>query len=114
MASGDRAECERELDEIVRWRRENQPGGQNAGSVFVNPVPGEVAAGHLIDHCGLRGFRIGSAEVSMKHANFIQADADGKAADVLALMSHVRRVVADKTGHVMRSEVRLIGFGESF
>jgi UDP-N-acetylmuramate dehydrogenase len=114
LASGDRAECERELDEIVRWRRENQPGGQNAGSVFVNPVPGEVAAGHLIDHCGLRGFRIGSAEVSMKHANFIQADADGKAADVLALMSHVRRVVADKTGHVMRSEVRLIGFGESF
>ncbi|NDH46764.1 MAG: hypothetical protein EBX99_02725 [Acidimicrobiia bacterium] len=82
----------------------------HGGSVFVNPVPGEVAAGQLIDGCGLRGFRIGSAEVSTKHANFIQADVDGNAADVLAVMSHVRRVVADKTGHVMRSEVRLVGF----
>jgi len=107
---GEQADSERELEEIVRWRRDHQPGGQNAGSVFVNPVPGEVAAGQLIDGCGLRGFRIGSAEVSMKHANFIQADVDGNAADVLAVMSHVRRVVADKTGHVMRSEVRLVGF----
>ena len=107
---GEQADSERELEEIVRWRRDHQPGGQNAGSVFVNPVPGEVAAGQLIDGCGLRGFRIGSAEVSTKHANFIQADVDGNAADVLAVMSHVRRVVADKTGHVMRSEVRLVGF----
>ena len=44
--AGDRDEAEAELAEIVRWRRENQPGGQNAGSVFVNPVPGEVSAGH--------------------------------------------------------------------
>ena len=42
---GDRADAEAELADIVRWRRENQPGGQNAGSVFVNPVPGEVSAG---------------------------------------------------------------------
>lgn len=114
LNEGDRARCEHEIEEIVRWRRDNQPGGQNAGSVFVNPVPGQVAAGQLIDECGLRGFRIGSAEVSPKHANFIQADVDGSAADVLAVMSHVRRVVADKTGHVMRSEIRLVGFEESF
>jgi UDP-N-acetylmuramate dehydrogenase len=72
-----------------------------------------VPAGRLIDECGLRGFRIGSAMVSTKHANFIQADEGGRAEDVFAVMSHVRRVVADKTGHVMRSEVRLVGFEET-
>ena len=99
------------IDEIVRWRRENQPGGQNAGSVFVNPVPGEVSAGELIDRVGLRGFRIGSAEVSEKHANFIQADENGRAADVRAVMKHVHRVVLAGTGFDLRSEVRLVGFG---
>ncbi|MFM8563414.1 MAG: UDP-N-acetylmuramate dehydrogenase [Acidimicrobiia bacterium] len=110
LAAGDREASEASIEEIVRWRRENQPGGQNAGSVFVNPVPGEVAAGELIDRCGLRGFRIGTAEVSTKHANFIQSDVGGMAADVVAVMSHVRGVVADKTGHMMRSEIRLVGF----
>jgi UDP-N-acetylmuramate dehydrogenase len=114
LEDGDRVRCESTIEEIVRWRRENQPGGQNAGSVFVNPVPEEVTAGRLIDECGLRGFRIGSATVSMKHANFIQADDGGSADDVVAVMSHVRRVVADKTGHVLRSEVRLVGFGETW
>lgn len=114
LAPGDRATSEATIEEIVRWRRENQPGGQNAGSVFVNPVPGEVAAGELIDRCGLRGFRIGSAEVSTKHANFIQSDVGGSAADVVAVMSHVRGVVADKTGHMMRSEIRLVGFDTTF
>lgn len=98
------------IDDIVKWRRENQPGGQNAGSVFVNPVPGEVAAGEIIDQSGLRGFRIGTAEVSTKHANFIQADPDGCASDVVAVMEHVKKVVKDKHGFDLRSEVRLIGF----
>src|SRR5829696_1457044 len=44
LAPGDREHSEREIAEIVRWRREHQPGGQNAGSVFVNPVPGEISA----------------------------------------------------------------------
>ena len=64
------------IAEIVRWRRANQPGGRNAGSVFTNP-PGD-SAGRLIDACGLKGFRIGTAEVSTKHANFIQADPGGR------------------------------------
>lgn len=101
------------IDEIVRWRRANQPGGQNAGSVFVNPIPGEVSAGELIDRCGLRGFRIGSAHVSTKHANFVQADPHGRADDVIAVMRHVRDTVAASTGHRLRSEVRLIGFDPS-
>jgi UDP-N-acetylmuramate dehydrogenase len=94
----------------VRWRRENQPGGQNAGSVFVNPVPFEVSAGSLIDGLGLRGFRIGTAWVSEKHANFIQAAEGGRAADVVAVMATVRQQVRAATGYRLRSEIRLVGF----
>lgn len=105
----DREACEERLLEIVSWRREHQPGGQNAGSVFVNPVPDEVSAGELVDGLGLRGLRHGSAEVSTKHANFIQADRGGTANDVLRLMIEVRRRVERETGHALRSEIRLVG-----
>ncbi len=81
LEPGEPAEGEAAIAEIVRWRRANQPGGSNAGSVFTNP-PGD-SAGRLIDACGLKGFRIGTAEVSTKHANFIQADPGGSADDVL-------------------------------
>jgi cell division septal protein FtsQ len=101
---------EAELQEVVRWRRENQPGGQNAGSVFVNPEPGKVSAGAVIDELGMRGVRVGSAQVSEKHANFIQADVGGSAHDVVALMAEVRRRVRDERGYVLRSEIRLVGF----
>lgn len=100
----------RTLDDIVAWRRANQPGGRNAGSVFVNPAPGEGSAGSLIDQCGLRGFSIGGAHVSEKHANFIQATDEATASDVLAVMNHVQSVVADRLGVMLRSEVRLVGF----
>ncbi len=103
------AESSAELSEIVSWRRTHQPGGQNAGSVFANP-PGD-SAGRLIDECGLKGFRIGSAEVSAKHANFIQADPGGRADDVEALIQHVQRIVADRFGVELKVENRLIGFG---
>jgi UDP-N-acetylmuramate dehydrogenase len=112
LRRGDRDASERQIAEIVRWRREHQPGGQNCGSVFVNPVPGEVTAGGLIDGLGLRGLRVGTAWVSEKHANFIQASDGGSATDVRAVMETVRDRVAAATGHVMRSEVRLVGFDE--
>ena len=104
---------EAELQEVVRWRRENQPGGQNAGSVFVNPDPGKVSAGEVIDELGMRGLRIGSAQVSEKHANFIQADENGSAHDVVALMAEIRRRVRDERGYVLRSEIRLVGFEDA-
>ncbi len=112
LAAGDRATSEAMIAEIVRWRRAHQPGGQNCGSVFVNPVPGEVTAGSLVDSLGLRGHRIGSAWVSEKHANFVQASDDGNAADVRALIEDVRARVAAATGFVLHSEVRLVGFGD--
>jgi UDP-N-acetylmuramate dehydrogenase len=114
LAPGDRSAAESELSEIVQWRRANQPGGQNAGSVFVNPVPGEVTCGALIDGAGLRGFRLGSAVVSDKHANFIQADEGGSADDVRALMRVVRDRVEAASGWRLRSEIRLVGFEDDF
>ncbi len=113
LAAGDSARSEREIADIVKWRRENQPGGQNAGSVFVNPIPGQLSAGELIDRLGLRGFRIGSAFVSEKHANFIQAVDGATAADVKAVIDKVRASVARETGFELRSEVRLVGFDEA-
>lgn len=110
LATGDPERGRAELSEIVAWRRANQPGGQNAGSVFVNPVPHQVSAGKLIDDLGLRGLRHGSASVSDKHANFIQADPEGSADDVHALMAIVRERVESSSEYELRSEIRLIGF----
>ena len=81
--------------------------------MFVSPVPGEVSAGALIDAAGLRGHRLGTATVSDKHANFIQADEGGRADDVLALMAEVRRRVEASSGYRLRSEIKLVGFDES-
>ena len=102
-----------ELDNIVAWRREHQPGGRNAGSVFVNPAPGSGSAGALIDAAGLRGFTSGGAHVSEKHANFIQATETATASDIIAVMDHVQNVVREQTGTVLRSEVRLVGFSDN-
>lgn len=101
------------IADIVSWRREHQPGGQNSGSVFMNPSPdlaGAVSAGARIDQTGLRGLRIGTAEVSRLHANFIVSDPDGTAADVVALMAEVRRRVTESTGIVLQPEIRMVGF----
>lgn len=112
LAFGDRSESERMISEIVTWRRAHQPGGQNAGSVFVNPVPGEVSAGALIDAAGMRGLRLGSAHVSVKHANFIQVDEGGSADDVRALMRVVQERVKATSGYSLRSEICLVGFDD--
>ncbi len=105
---GDRRAAEALIADIVRWRRINQPGGQNAGSVFTNPA-GD-SAGRLIEAAGLKGLRRGSAHVSTKHANFIQADEGGSADDVAALIDDVRQRVLDHAGVELRTEIRLIGF----
>ena len=107
---GDREEAEARIAEIVRWRREHQPGGQNAGSVFTNPA-GD-SAGRLVEAAGLKGLRIGSATVSPKHANFVQADEGGRADDVLAVIREVQRRVEAATGVHLTPELRLVGFGD--
>ena len=104
------AECEATIAEIVRWRKEHQPGGSNAGSVFRNP-PGD-SAGRLIDEVGLKGFRVGGAIVSAKHANFFQAEAGATADDVYRLVLEVRARVLAATGIELTPELRLLGFTE--
>jgi UDP-N-acetylmuramate dehydrogenase len=108
LTVGDRAEAEEVVAEVVRWRRANQPGGPNAGSVFVNP-PAD-SAGRLVEAAGLKGARLGTAQVSTKHANFIQADAGGSADDVWRLISLVRARVREHADVDLVPEVRLAGF----
>jgi len=110
LAPGDADESARTIEEIVRWRRENQPGGQNAGSVFTNP-PGD-SAGRLIDTAGCKALRVRTAHVSPKHANFIQADENGSADDVHALMLLVRERVRAVHGIELEPETRMVGFAE--
>jgi UDP-N-acetylmuramate dehydrogenase len=92
----------------VRWRREHQPGGSNAGSVFQNPDGGH--AGQLIEAAGCKGLRVGSAIVSEKHANFILVDANGRANDVYELLVLVQARVFESCGVRLRSEHRFLGF----
>jgi len=105
---GNAEKGDERISEIVRWRRENQPGGQNAGSVFMNPL-GD-SAGRLIDATGLKGYEIGSAMVSEKHANFIQVKPNGSADDVYRLMKVVHARVLEETGVSLETETVMVGF----
>ena len=107
-APGDLELASSSIEAIVRWRRANQPGGRNAGSVFQNPE-GD-SAGRIIDELGLKGFRIGGAAISEKHANFIQLDVDGSSDDVAALMDAIIHIVEEQRGIRLVPEVRRIGF----
>jgi UDP-N-acetylmuramate dehydrogenase len=102
-------ECERRIADVVRWRREHQPGGANAGSVFANP-PGD-SAGRIIDAVGLKGLKVGGAVVSEKHANFFQAEEGATADDVYRLVLEVQQRVREATGIELRPELRMVGFG---
>jgi UDP-N-acetylmuramate dehydrogenase len=110
VAEGDAVAAEAEVAAVVRWRREHQPGGSNAGSVFANP-PGD-SAGRLIDALGLKGLRVGGAVVSSKHANFFQAEPGATADDVRHLVLEVRRRVLDATGVALVPELRMVGFDD--
>jgi UDP-N-acetylmuramate dehydrogenase len=110
LVAADPEETQQRIAEVVRWRKENQPGGSNAGSVFTNPE-GD-SAGRLIDASGLKGLRLGSARVSEKHANFFQADRHGSADDVRALVEEVRRLVLERQGVELVPELKMVGFDD--
>jgi UDP-N-acetylmuramate dehydrogenase len=96
------------IRELLERRKESQPIGEwSCGSVFTNP-PGEHAA-RLIETAGLKGFRIGDASVSEKHANFIINHGAARAADIEALILHVQRTVAAVHGIALTPEVRIVG-----
>jgi UDP-N-acetylmuramate dehydrogenase len=108
LRAGDAAGIKARLDDIRRWRREHQPLGiPSAGSVFRNP-PGD-SAGRLVDALGLKGYRVGGAVVSAKHANFIVNDARGTAADVRRVAEHVRSEVLARHGVELAFEIEFVG-----
>jgi UDP-N-acetylmuramate dehydrogenase len=96
------------IRELLERRKQTQPIGEwSCGSVFTNP-PGQHAA-RLIESAGLKGFRIGDASVSLKHANFIINHGAARAADIEALILHVQRTVADFHHVELTTEVRIVG-----
>jgi len=106
---GDSVRARARIKALLGKRIATQPLGlPNAGSVFRNP-PGDHAA-RLIEACGLKGFAIGGARVSEKHANFIvNPHGTARAADIEALIGHVQRTVQRETGVALEPEVRIIG-----
>jgi UDP-N-acetylmuramate dehydrogenase len=99
------------LKDMLARRKETQPLGlPSCGSVFRNP-PGDFAA-RLIEASGLKGCRIGEAEVSEKHANFIINRGEASALDIENLILHVQQTVADRTGIELIPEVRIVGVAE--
>ena len=96
------------IRDLLEKRKQTQPIGEwSCGSVFTNP-PGDHAA-RLIESAGLKGFRIGDASVSLKHANFIINHGGARAADVEAVIMHVQSTVKRIHGVTLHTEVRIVG-----
>lgn len=108
LRPGDPKVLMEEVEAKLACRREKQPlEYPSCGSVFKNP-PGDHA-GRLVEACGLRGYGQGGAAVSQKHGNFIVNLNKATAADVLAVMAHVRATVKDRFGLELEPEVKIIG-----
>ena len=109
LPKGDKEKSLKVIKELLARRSATQPTGEhNCGSVFRNP-PGQFAA-ELIQSCGLKGYTIGGAKVSEKHANFIiNACGQAKAHDIESLITYVHQTVLEKTNHHLIKEVHIIG-----
>ncbi len=108
LEAGDVEKARQDIKALMEKRSASQPLQQpNAGSVFRNP-PGNHAA-KLIEGCGLKGKRIGGAQVLEKHANFIVNTGDATAADIEDLIDEVRATVLRQTGIELHPEVRILG-----
>jgi len=105
---GDGGRARQMIKDLLSRRISSQPLNEpNAGSVFRNP-PDDHAA-RLIESCGLKGMRIGAAEVSLKHANFIVNKGDATAKDIEELITLVQKTVESKTGVELEREVQIVG-----
>src|SRR5581483_6966162 len=93
----------------VAQRKATQPTNRRTfGSVFKNP-PGELGAGELLERCGLKGYRVGGAVISPRHANFIENAGGATSADCLALIVEARRRAREQYGVELEHEVVLLG-----
>lgn len=111
LPKGNKEELMKRRSEFLRQRNLTQPTNlPNLGSMFKNP-PGNFAA-KLIERAGLKGKRVGGAEISSKHANFIINLGNAKASDIMTLIDLAQRTVYQNTGILLELEVKLIGFQE--
>lgn len=113
---GNAAELKRQVREFDEQRKAAQPPGRNCGSVFKNPVlsaaegpSGEHASWWYVDQAGLRGHRIGNAQFSEQHANFIQNLGGATASDIVALVHLAQDRVRDQFGIELETEVFMVG-----
>ncbi|KPL07552.1 hypothetical protein AMJ86_04135 [bacterium SM23_57] len=110
LTRGNREAIQTEMNRVERLRSRHQPlEWPSAGSVFKRP-PGDYA-GRILEEVGAKGFSIGGAEVSTKHANFIINRGSATAADVLAVIKELRRRVRDSYGIELEMEIKKVGFG---
>jgi UDP-N-acetylmuramate dehydrogenase len=108
LRQGIRSEIERVVKDYLHYRRDTQPLAlPSAGCVFKNP-PSD-SAGRLIEAAGLKGARVGDAEVSMKHANFMVNRGQARAADVTALIGKVRSAIRRRAGVRLDLELKIVG-----
>lgn len=107
LAHGNKDEIATKMNELIRSRKEKQPlNFPSAGSVFKRPVG--YYAGELIENCGLKGYRIGGAEVSEKHAGFIVNRGNATADDVMRLVEHVQSTVCQAYSVNLECEIKYI------
>lgn len=108
LSKGNRSEIRAKMDDFMGRRTAKQPlDAKSAGSTFKRPVGN--FAGTLIEECGLKGFSIGGAEVSTKHAGFVINKDNATCSDVLRLISHIQQTVSLKTGFTLEPEVIFVG-----
>ncbi len=107
LENGDGEKIKREMNETLGKRKSKQPlNFPSAGSAFKRPEG--CFAGALIEQCGLKGVRVGDAEVSEKHAGFVINRGNATAKDVLSLLEHIRKTVLSETGVELESEIEYI------
>ncbi|HUS59865.1 MAG TPA: UDP-N-acetylmuramate dehydrogenase [Nevskiaceae bacterium] len=107
LGKGVRKEISKKIKKILK-KREIQPKELSAGCIFINPKP--LSAGKLIEGCGLKGRRIGDAQISPQHANFIVNLGQARAKDVLQLIKLAKTKVQKKFGVRLEKEIYLLGF----
>jgi UDP-N-acetylmuramate dehydrogenase len=107
LTLGDPAAIKQKMDELVEFRKRTQPPGASMGSMFKNP-PGDYA-GRLIEAAGLKGTRLGDAQISDVHANFFINHGNASGAEVHALIRKARQTVEEKFGVQLALEIELVG-----
>ena len=109
LKKGDKRETEKKMKENLDYRKKYQPLNVcSAGSIFKNPK--NLFAGELIEKCGLKGRKIGEAQISKKHANFIENLGEAKAEDVRKLINLIKEKVKENFGVELKEEIQFLGF----